>query len=227
MTDYECDTVVASKRDQLYRSATGFGENAKVESVRTSMSARMNRNENAVSERLYRRLAAVVNMPQEIITNNANAESINIVYYEKTQEYTPHFDSGADGSPNSRFLSGIMYFNTPDQAGGTSFPAARDPDTDEEGVTVQAKKGSLMFFYDMLEDGNLDKFSLHSGDPVGEGEKWIGAAWLWEPTQSGEVSDTFREKYQTSTYPSLFDRETGLPVPDWKDPYAAQQHTEL
>jgi hypothetical protein len=33
-------------------------------------------------------------MPDELITNELCAEEINVVEYQKGQEYTPHFDVG-------------------------------------------------------------------------------------------------------------------------------------
>ena len=38
-----------------------------------------------------------------------------------------------------------------------------------------------VFFYDLLEDGNADELSLHSGAKVEAGEKWIAPLWIWEP----------------------------------------------
>ena len=67
--------------------------------------------------------------------------------------------------------------------GGTSFPKARM--LGGAGTQVDARKGALCFFYDLLEDGNTDVLSLHSGMPVLEGEKWVAPLWIWEPSRSG------------------------------------------
>ena len=40
-------------------------------------------------------------------------------------EYTPHYDWTPDGNAHSRWLSGLIYLNTPSQGGATSFPKAR------------------------------------------------------------------------------------------------------
>jgi hypothetical protein len=52
------------------------------------------------------------------------------------------------------------------------------------GTSITATKGTLAFFYDLLEDGNADELSLHAGMPVIEGEKWIAPLWIWEPLKA-------------------------------------------
>ena len=188
LSDWECDYIIAQHRPHMQRSTTGNGENTKVESVRTSLSHRMNRDSYPLADVIYRRLASVIKVPHEMLVHGRNAEPINIVYYQKTQEYTPHYDEGSDGTPHSRFISALLYFNTPAAGGATSFPKSIAKDG-TEGIRVSAKKGSIVFFYDLLADGNIDEFSLHAGEPVLAGEKWIGAAWIWEPNRGEQTRD--------------------------------------
>ncbi len=56
----------------------------------------------------------------------------------------------------SRFVSGLLYFNTPPGGGTTSFPIGFNEDGSRH-VKVKAIKGNLLFFYDLLEDGNVDE----------------------------------------------------------------------
>lgn len=218
LSDFECERIIEFHRSKLTRSTTGNGENAKQESVRSSLSARMGRDVLEVSDAIYRRLAKLVDLPEELLTENGISEAFNIVNYQVGQQYTPHFDTGVGDKMESRFISAILYFNTPTGGGATSFPAAPTEDGGQ-GVYVEATKRSVMFFYDLLEDGNFDEFSLHAGEPVTEGEKWIAAAWLWEPAIS-KPDKTFVDKYKTSTVESLFDAQ-GKPKKQH------QQKTEL
>ena len=65
----------------------------------------------------------------------------------------------------------------------------------------------------MLPDGNVDKYSMHAGEPVQLGEKWVGAAWMWEPfLHRGEVLESEDAAYRTAFLPSLFDRVSGEPL---------------
>merc|ERR1711988_2037433 len=109
-----------------------------------------------------------------------NVEAINVLHYGVGAEYTPHFDWGADGNVNSRFISTLLYLNTPEGGGETTFPRARNPDGSLH-VKVKANKRQALWFYDLLPDGNADEMSLHSGAPVLQGEKWIAPLWIWEP----------------------------------------------
>lgn len=51
-------------------------------------------------------------------------------------------------------------------------------------MQIPAQKGTVAFFYSLLEDGNADELSLHAGTPVTAGEKWIAPLWIWEPIKA-------------------------------------------
>lgn len=172
LSDWECDFVVNYHQPRMFASTTGQGENEELASQRSSTSDRMARDEYPLADAIYRRLALVLGLPEWIMNQHHNSESINIVHYLIGQEYTPHYDVGPDESV-CRWISALLYFHAPDRGGNTSFPLSN--------IEVQPKKGSVMFFYDLLPDGNLDEYSLHAGEPVLAGEKWIGAAWIWDP----------------------------------------------
>jgi len=172
MSDWECDYVVRYHSPRMFASTTGQGENEELAAQRSSTSDRMSRTQYPLADAIYRRLARVLGLPEWILDQNHNSESINVVHYMIGQEYTPHYDVGPDEEV-CRWISALLYFNTPAAGGNTSFPLSK--------VQLEAKKGSVMFFYDLLPDGNLDEYTLHAGEPVRSGEKWIGAAWIWDP----------------------------------------------
>jgi prolyl 4-hydroxylase len=189
-------------------SKIGVAAHSKVDTtIRNSLSSIMNRGDDQVTESIFRRLALAFNLPEELMTDRMCSEPINILHYGPGGQYKPHYDVFPEKATSSRFLSALLYFNTLDRnvnGGGTSFPKA--------SLTVDAVKGRLMFFYDLLPDGNLDTFSLHSGDPVKIGDKWAGAAWIWDPfLHRGPADSQEMEKYHTSKVPSLFNRDTGTP----------------
>jgi prolyl 4-hydroxylase len=62
-----------------------------------------------------------------------------------------------------------LYLEVPEQGGHTSFPKAFGG----RGMNVRPPKGSAALFYSMLPDGNADDLSLHAGNPVIDGKKWI------------------------------------------------------
>ena len=52
----------------------------------------------------------------------------------------------------------------------------------EPGMKLHPGKGGAVLFYNLLEDGNGDVKSQHSGMPVMKGEKWLANLWIWDPT---------------------------------------------
>jgi prolyl 4-hydroxylase len=64
----------------------------------------------------------------------------------------------------------VMYLNTPEQGGGTTFP--------DVGLEVAAVKGNAVFFsYDKPHPNTK---TLHGGAPVVAGEKWVATKWMRE-----------------------------------------------
>jgi hypothetical protein len=45
-------------------------------------------------------------------------------------------------------------------------------------VTTSGRRPDMTVSVSMLDDGNLDIYSMHAGCPVGQGDKWA-ANWWW------------------------------------------------
>jgi len=159
---------------------------------RTSESYRMNRDTSPIVDAIYRRAGEVLGIPEQVLTNERNAEPLDVLRYMDGQQYSPHYDWFVTGVPESRFVSFLMYLNTPPEGGHTSFPVGKNADGSEY-VQVVAEKTKAMFFYDMLEDGNVDHYSLHAGTPVVKGPKWLATIWIWDAMQTGSVPVTKEE----------------------------------
>jgi len=182
LSDFETDYIINQAAPRLGRSTVGHGEDARDSGTRTSKSAWLHRGHSEVLEAIYTRVGLVTRVPDAAMAEE-NVESLNVLNYPTGAEYTPHYDWGADGKVSSRFISSLLYLNTPEGGGSTSFPKAVMPDG-SVGTEIPAIKKSLAFFYDLLEDGNADELSLHAGTPVTAGEKWIAPLWIWEPIKN-------------------------------------------
>lgn len=111
----------------------------------------------------------------------SHSEPMSILRYGQGEFYRPHFDFF---SPNlavskqlledggQRTASAITYLSAPESGGGTSFP-----DLD---ITVPAQAGATLWFRNCSAEGQIDKRSLHAGDPVESGEKWVVTKWFRE-----------------------------------------------
>jgi prolyl 4-hydroxylase len=175
LSDAECDALVALARPRMARSetvdnATGGSE---VNSARTSRGMFFERAETAIIDRVERRIAALLDWPVQ------NGEGLQVLHYTPGAEYKPHYDYFDPVHPGSatilrrggqRVGTLVMYLNTPERGGGTTFP--------DVGLEVAPIKGNGVFFsYDRPHPSTR---SLHGGAPVLAGEKWVATKWLRE-----------------------------------------------
>lgn len=175
MTHDECDELIALARTRLARSetvvtSTGASE---VNVARTSDGMFFGRGENPLCARIEARIAALLGWPVE------NGEGLQILRYRPGAEYKPHFDyfdPGQPGTPSilkrggQRVATVVIYLNTPERGGATTFP--------DVNLEVAPVKGNAVFFsYDRPHPMTR---TLHGGAPVLDGEKWVATKWLRE-----------------------------------------------
>ena len=112
---------------------------------------------------------------------NQSSESLQLVHYESGQLYKAHVDYGTD-RPHNRYLTFLMYLNTVNGGGFTSFPKAPSECKDDNGyLGIEPKQGRVAFFYDLLSDGNVDDLTQHYAEPPTQGnEKWMTNLWIWD-----------------------------------------------
>ncbi len=173
LSDDECAGLMALAAPRLTRSetvdnATGGSE---VNAARTSDGMFFERGEHDLIQRIEARIAALVGWPVE------NGEGLQILRYRPGAEYRPHhdyFDPVHSGTPRILERGGqrvgtlVMYLNTPDGGGATTFP--------EVGLEVAPVRGNAVFF--SYDRAHVSTKTLHGGAPVTAGEKWVATKWL-------------------------------------------------
>lgn len=129
----------------------------------------------------YVELKIIQETGEELISS----EPMSILYYTPGQFYRPHVDYFdpvlkvskellEDGG--QRTASAVSYLAAPLKGGGTSFPRLK--------LSVPATAGSTLWFRNCFADGSVDDRSLHAGEPVKQGEKWVVTKWFREkPTR--------------------------------------------
>lgn len=173
----ECDALIAYGRERLVRSPVVSDADGKTElhAHRTSRGAMLQRAECELVARIEARLAALIHWPAE------NGEGMQLLQYEKGNEYRPHYDWFDTSRPGprkhlerggQRVATVVMYLSDVEQGGGTSFPNI--------GLQVQPKKGSAVYFANTDDWRNPDPQTLHAGEPVEAGVKYIATKWLRE-----------------------------------------------
>lgn len=171
----ECDALVDAARPRLSRSLTVDTQTGgeAFHADRTSEGMFFTRSENAVVQRVEARIARLLNWPVK------NGEGLQVLRYPPGAEYKPHydyFDPNEPGTPailqrgGQRVATLIMYLVEPAQGGATVFP-----DID---LQVVPQRGSAVFF--SYAQAHPASRTLHGGQPVLAGEKWIATKWLRE-----------------------------------------------
>lgn len=171
----ECDQLIELSRPRLSRSETVVTSTggSEINTARTSDGMFFGRGENELCSRIESRIAALVNWPVE------NGEGLQILRYRPGAEYKPHYDYFDPAQPGTatilkrggqRVGTVVIYLNTPEGGGGTTFP--------DVNLEVAPVKGNAVFFsYDRPHPMTR---TLHGGAPVVKGEKWVTTKWMRE-----------------------------------------------
>jgi prolyl 4-hydroxylase len=171
----ECADIITLAKPRMARSTTVNTQEggALTNEVRTSQGCFLRRGENDLLNRVETRIAKLLNWPV------SHGEDLQILHYMPGAEYKPHYDYFDPALPGcvpllerggQRVGTLVMYLNTPQEGGGTTFP--------DVGLEVFPQQGYGVYFgYDRPHP---DTKSLHGGSPVITGEKWIAVKWLRE-----------------------------------------------
>lgn len=171
----ECDALIAAARPRMSASLTvdiKTGGEA-LHPDRTSQGMFFERSENAVVQRVEARIAKALGWPVQ------HGEGLQVLRYPPGAQYRPHYDYFDPDQPGTaailkrggqRVATLIMYLFEPEEGGATVFP--------DVGVSVPPQRGNAVFF--SYPQAHPVSSTLHGGDPVIAGEKWIATKWLRE-----------------------------------------------
>lgn len=176
LSEEECQFLIALARPLLKRSAVhdpSSGDPAALP-VRTSSDAAFDvMHEDALLRLLILRMARAAGLEP------AHGEPLIVLNYQPGEAYRPHRDYLAPSAlaasrpeAGQRHATVCAYLNTVESGGGTSFP--------ELGLQSPAVAGAAVVFDNLRPDGSPEPRSLHAGDPVVSGEKWLATLWLRE-----------------------------------------------
>lgn len=164
--------------------------------VRTSRNTWVAREKSPIIDAIYRRAADLVRMDEALLRQRSPeeipemafkksiSETLQLVHYDKAQEYTAHHDFGYshidDKHQGARYATILFYLNDDMVGGETAFPRWVNGKSFHE-LKVKPEVGKAILFYNQLPDGNYDDFSQHSAKPIIRGEKWLINLWIWDP----------------------------------------------
>jgi len=174
ITDDDCDMLINMSKDNLkpslvYSASTDSNDN----NTRKSDQMWLKPNANDLTKKISNIVSTMSGMPLE------NLEDIQVVRYEEGGFFNPHYDAcdgdiefckRMDGASGARYMTFLIYLNDNFEGGETVFPKL--------SKNIIPKKGKVLIFYNIDSDGILIKDSLHGGNPVKEGIKWICNVWV-------------------------------------------------
>jgi prolyl 4-hydroxylase len=175
MSDAECEELMALAGPRLRPSTVVDPETGHdvVAAYRNSVGMFFRPGENQLVARLDRRFSEVMGLPLE------NGEGIQVLRYQAGGGTAPHHDYLVPSNPanaaslarsGQRVSTLITYLNDVPGGGETVFPLA--------GWSVTPQRGSSLYFESCDDAGQVDHRSLHTGNPVASGEKWIATKWM-------------------------------------------------
>jgi prolyl 4-hydroxylase len=141
-----------------------------------SMSGYVQSESDLVVQLVQQRIARATDTPL------SHHEPTTVFRYGPGEQYKPHFDFVAPGTPEAaqyedelaavgmRMATVLVYLNDGYSGGETSFPRLQKQ--------YKGKKGDALIFWSLSEDGVPDRNSLHGGNPVTRGEKWLLSQWI-------------------------------------------------
>ena len=165
MTEYEIEYIKKESIDKLKPSTTGLNGTVHDESIRTSETAFLNV-EDPIINNIMKKCISRIDEPI------GHCEKLQVVPYKTGGFYLPHHDCTHthEESKNIYDSSTSWLLNDEYEEGETSFPKL--------DIKFKFKKGDCLFFHNFDNYGLDTSMSLHSGEPVKSGEKWICTIWV-------------------------------------------------
>jgi prolyl 4-hydroxylase len=172
LTSAECARLIEHATPRLARSKT-IGD--VVSETRTSEQAWVDASEPSAGD-IVRKVRARAAQLTGVFRSDL-FEQLQVVRYGVGQEYRPHLDACVEGCDRSntprvnRRATLLVYLTDDFEAGATHFPAI--------GARLRPKRGDGVLFYNTDADTGAELAdSLHAGEPVASGTKWVANCWV-------------------------------------------------
>ncbi len=176
LTEAECSTLISlidsSNAPSTVLNGTGRGV---IDDHRSSDSSSLYYERHPIISEIDRRILELVGI------SAPHGEGLEGQRYSQGQQFKPHFDYFVDGesywpdqqkSGGQRTWTVLLCLAAPDDGGATLFPKA--------GVRVKARAGNLLAWCNVDANGCPNENSLHSGEPVVLGTKYVMTKWFRE-----------------------------------------------
>jgi prolyl 4-hydroxylase len=175
----DCHAIITATQQHQEMKRSTMGASQETSQERTSSTAWL---PESLCEQPLGRLSEKASRISQLPTSYM--ENLQVVKYQPGQEFqihTDHLDSFNDLECRGRLATCLVYLESPDEAGETSFP--------EFSVEIPPTQGSAVFFWNTIERPGMENYDphmflhvdtrlRHAGLPVVKGTKWIANKWL-------------------------------------------------
>nr|XP_012617564.1 prolyl 4-hydroxylase subunit alpha-2 isoform X2 [Microcebus murinus] len=177
MSDEEIERIKEIAKPKLARATVRDPKTGvlTVASYRVSKSSWLEEDDDPVVARVNRRMQHITGLTVQ------TAELLQVANYGMGGQYEPHFDfsrrpfdSGLKTEGN-RLATFLNYMSDVEAGGATVFP--------DLGAAIWPKKGTAVFWYNLLRSGEGDYRTRHAACPVLVGCKWVSNKWFHERGQ--------------------------------------------
>jgi len=173
ITSEQCDILINLAKDK-FKDSTIYSKSSGIvdKTARSSTNTYFTRNENNIVDYIETKITKILNI------DRLQLEPLQIVKYDKGQEYKLHydfFDENSDQYNNQRTDSIIIYLNDLDiiDGGATFFPLYK--------MRFFPYKTRALHWENMNCNKELNKLSLHCGEPIESNKtKYILTIWVRE-----------------------------------------------
>ncbi len=177
LTETECKAIIDIQREQNDRSTTGDHKECKIDETRTSFttyfeSIQSESMQNIVQQ-LKQKILSLMGIPTQY------SEKIQGQWYKENGFYHNHYDAYEDYNKfkaqyGNRTWTCMITLNDVEEGGDTYFP------TLDKRFTPKA--GQALIWYNLDENGLAHPLTLHTGQAVKKGEKFIVTQWFRQST---------------------------------------------
>ena len=189
ITDKECKFIISKSKDNMVGAGVSR-MNTDTEFKTGVYKGRTNSSCWFAIDKYPETLTIAKKIAKQINCNHNHFENFQVIHYNETEEYKYHYDAydkeekekyekfcGGELGRGNRLRTVLVYLNDVEEGGETGFDSLDEYDIQ---IKVQAKKGRMVVFTNVNDDGSLNKKSRHAGLPIIKGEKWAFNLWLRE-----------------------------------------------
>lgn len=173
----ECQHICNVAYPQFNTAYVSSGKSGVVSKGRTGKNCWLTHTHDPIIQSICERISDLVEIPLN------RCESMQVIYYDKEQEYRNHYDAYTKNSDpknirclrkgGNRVVTCLGYLNEVEEGGETAFSALN--------IKVAPKLGKLLVFYNCNEDFSRPHVdTIHAGCPVVKGQKFAFNLWFRE-----------------------------------------------